>query len=373
MSTSERKVPFFKYQRAFHNQESQFVEIFQDIIRRGAFILQRDLADFEQALASYLGVKHAFGVGNATDGMIIAWRAIGLCQGDEVIFPSHTMVATPAAIHFGGGIPVPVDCGSDHLIDPTQIENAITDRTRAIAPVQLNGRTCNMDPILELADRHQLIIMEDAAQALGSRFKQRPAGTFGQAGVFSFYPAKVLGCLGDGGAVVTNDDELARKIGRLRDHGRDESGEICMWGMNSRLDNLQAAFLHAQLKGYREVVEFRRTLALRYQTNLASCGHLALPPAPESDADHFDVYQNYEIEANYRDELKTHLQSRGIGTLIQWGGKPVHQHEKLGFRVELPATDRLFARCLLLPMNICLGNDDIDYVSESILEFYRQR
>jgi len=206
------KVPFFNYSGAFKLLEREFQDIFLDVLDRGAFIQQRDLSDFESNLADYLDVKYAFGVGNATDGLTMIWKAIGLNEGDEVIFPSHTMVASPASVVHAGGTPVAVDCGEDHLIDALAIERAITDRTRAIMPVQLNGRTADMDAIQSICTKYDLLLVEDAAQALGSKFKGKSAGTFGIAAAFSFYPAKLLGCLGDGGAVVTNDDQVAENI-----------------------------------------------------------------------------------------------------------------------------------------------------------------
>ena len=177
-----------------------------DVGRRGAFILQKDLTNFEQHLAEFVGARRALGVGNATDGLHFAVRAAGIGPGDEVILSSHTMIATAAAVHFAGARAIPVECGADHLIDPIAVEAAITPYTRAIMPTQLNGRTCDMDALDAIARKHGLVIIEDAAQALGSKFKGQCAGTFGIASAISFYPAKVLGCLGDGGAAITNDD-----------------------------------------------------------------------------------------------------------------------------------------------------------------------
>jgi len=366
-----RSIPFFNYRGAFTAREEEYVAIFRDIIHRGAFIQQHDLRQFEQNLADYLGVKHAIGVGNATDGLVMAWRAAGLRAGDEVIFPSHTMVASPASVAHAGGVPVPVDCGPDHLIDPDAIEAAIAKRTKAIMPVQLNGRTADMDRIQQIAEQHDLYIIEDSAQALGSKFKGRFAGTFGRAGVFSFYPAKILGCFGDGGAVVTNHDEIARKVMLLRDHGRDESGEVVTWGFNSRLDNLQAAILDLQFRDYDSIIAHRRTLAACYDGKLSDLSEVQLPPAPDFHPDHFDVYQNYEIQADNRDELRAFLSKSGVGTIIQWGGKPVHQFAGLGFRRELPNTDRLFERCLMLPMNMMVSTDDVEHICSRIRHFYR--
>jgi dTDP-4-amino-4,6-dideoxygalactose transaminase len=366
-----RSIPFFNYKGAFSAREEEYVAIFRDVLRRGAFIQQRDLQQFERNLADYLGVKHAIGVGNATDGLVMAWRAAGLQPGDEVIFPSHTMVASPASVAHAGGVPVPVDCGPDHLIDPSTIEAAITPRTKAIMPVQLNGRTANMARIGDIAEKHGLFILEDSAQALGSKFRGRFAGTFGRAGVFSFYPAKILGCFGDGGAVVTNDDDTAAKVLLLRDHGRDESGQVVTWGFNSRLDNLQAAILDLQFRDYQSIITHRRKLASTYQRALGDLDQLELPPAPDSDADHFDVYQNYEIQADNRDGLRAFLAEEGVGTIIQWGGKAVHQFSGLGLNANLPNTDRLFARCLMLPLNMMVSTDDVEFICSRIRHFYR--
>ena len=372
MSTmsATRSVPYFNYPQVFTSQESEFLAIVRDVGRRGAFIMQRDLADFERDLAQFLGARHALGVANATDGLIIALRAAGLQSGDEVILSSHTMIATAAAIHFAGGVPIPVECGPDHLIDPAAAEAAVTARTRAIMPTQLNGRTCNMDALQSIVDKHALRIVEDAAQALGSKFKGRCAGTFGVASAISFYPAKVLGCLGDGGAVVTGDEAVYERMHQLRDHGRNRDGEIVSWGMNSRLDNLQAAILAFQLKRYQRVMERRRRIAAIYQQMLGDVAELKLPPAPDSDPDHYDIYQNYEIEAERRDALKQFLKENGIGTLIQWNGQPVHQCEALGFKQKLPYTDHLFTRMLMLPINMSLDDDDVAYVAETIRRFY---
>lgn len=239
-------------------------------------------------------------------------------------------------------------------------------------PVSLNGRTCAFDPLVDIAKEHGLKIVEDSAQALGSKYKGKFAGTFGVAGTFSFYPAKILGCFGDGGALVTNDDEVARKTKLFRDHGRDEeTGEVVQWGFNFRLDNLQAAILHLQFKTYDRTIARRREVAQMYQEGLGDLAELTLPPAPDSDPDHFDVYQNYEIEADRRDDLRTYLREKGVGTLVQWGGKAVHQWEKLGFDVSLPATERLFERCLLLPCNLFVSDDDVRYVIDTIRAFYR--
>ena len=367
-----RKIPFFDYPAMFAADEEQLMSIVADVGRRGAFILQRDLEEFEQNAAAFVGAKYALGVGNATDGLLLAMRAAGIGPGDEVVFSSHTMVATAAPIHFLGATPVPVECGADHLIDPQAVAAAVTSRTKAIVPIQLNGRTCDMDALQAIADQHGLLIVEDAAQAFGAQYHDQSAGTFGLASAVSFYPAKTLGCLGDGGLVLTNDDETYRLMKLYRDHGRDESGDVVAWCLNSRLDNLQAAILNYKLQSYDEAIARRRQIARLYQRHLSSVAELRLPVGPDDDAERFDIFQNYEIEAERRDELKAYLAAHGIGTLIQWGGKAVHQFPKLGFSVQLPYTEQLFTRMLMLPLNLALSDDDVGYIAEHVRRFYGQ-
>lgn len=369
--TLARRIPFFDYRHSFLSEEEDLVRIFRDIGRRGAFILQDDLARFEGNLAEFAGARFAVGVANATDGLHLALRAAGIGSGDDVIFPSHTMAATAAAIHFAGAVPVPVECGPDHLIDPDAVASAITPRTRAIIPVHLNGRTCPMDALARIAARRGLMLIEDAAQALGSRYRGQAAGTFGAAGVFSFYPAKLLGCLGDGGAVVTNDRAIFERLRELRDHGRGAGGEIGSWGLNSRLDNLQAAILDWRLSALPHAIARRRDLARLYRQRLALIEALSLPPGPDEDLDRYDVFQNYEVEAGERDRLRDFLRAEGVGTLIPWGGKAVHQCEGFRLGAHLPYTESLFERLLLLPMNTSLADDDVHAVCDATERFYR--
>jgi len=365
-----KKISFFNYQYFQEKFGNQLNAIFNDVLSRGAFILQRDLEEFEEKIAEYLSVKHAIGVGNCTDGLQLALIAAGIQAGDEVILPSHTFIATAGAIHSVGAIPVPIECGVDHLMNPCDIQRNISLKTKAIVPVQLNGRTCDMQKIKEIADNNKLLIIEDAAQSLGSMFNGIHAGTFGLAAAFSFYPAKVLPCLGDGGCVVTNDDSIAEEIHFLRNHGRRADGSVAKWGLNSRLDNLQAAFLSFFLSIYdEEVIQKRRRLAAVYQERLNDIPNILLPPAP-TNGKHFDIFQNYEVEFDYRDELESFLSKNGIGTLKQWGGQAVHQWPALNFEIDLPHTEQVMAKSLLLPMNISLSENDISYVCDLIEKFY---
>ena len=368
---NNRNIPFFNYPALFKSQEKEMMETLHDVMSRGAFILQQDLVQFEENLKEFLNIKHVFGVADGTNALMLALRAAGIGVGDEVILCSHTYIATAASVHFVGATPVLAECGADRMIDPNHVLRLITKKSRAIMPTQLNGRTCDMDALLSIAEEHQLIIIEDAAQALGSKFRRKYAGTFGAAGTFSFYPAKLLGCFGDGGAVVTNDDTIAEKLFLLRDHGRNKEGEVVTWGTNCRLDNIQAAVLNLKMKTFKRDIARRREIAYMYHKLLNDIEDLTLPPAPDEDEKHFDVYQNYELESGQRNALKEYLFQNGVGTLIQWGGKAVHQFKGLGFEnVNLPKTEKFFTRCLMLPMNTTLIDEDVHYICGCIRKFY---
>ena len=367
-----RTVPFFNYPFLFKSREDDFVKIFKEIGSRGAYILQKDLLDFESNLAKFAGTKYGVGLANGTDAIWLALMAAGIGSGDEVIFASHTYIATASAIHFVGATPVPADCKPDHMIDPESVRKLITKRTKAILPTQLNGRCCDMEALMTIAQENKLIVLEDAAQGLGARFKNKGIGTLDKGASISFYPAKNLGSFGDAGGFVTNDQEMYEQVMLMRDHGRNEDGIFVRWGFNSRLDNLQAAILNYKLGYYQDEITRRREIAAYYQKNLEHLNELLLPPAPDSDKNYFDVYQNYEIEAERRDELKIYLKENGIGTLIQWNGQPVHSITSLGFSGKgLPYTEEMFKKCLMIPMNTSLQNEDIEYVSDKILEFYQ--
>ena len=365
-----KNIPFFNYQALFKDNEKIFIDIFSDVGRRGAYIMQNDLSDFESNIAKYTGAKYALGVANATDAIQLLLKAGGVGPGDEVIFCSHTMVATASAIAFTGATPVPVEAGTDHLIDTRSIRKAITSKTKAIIPTQLNGRIADMSEILNIAKEFNLQIYEDSAQALGARYKGQAAGTFGLGGCISFYPAKTLGCFGDGGAVLTNDEGIYNKIKLMRDHGRGDDGNVSVWGFNSRLDNLQAAILNFFFQSYEQTVERRRDIANLYHKNLKNLSDVLLPPAPDSNSNHFDIYQNYEIEAEKRDKLKEYLSGKGVGTLIQWGGKAVHEFRDLGFNQSLPFTEKIMRNSLMLPLNMTVTDDEVKYICKCVRDFY---
>lgn len=364
------KVPFFNYQYIFKSNEEKFIDIIKDIGNRGAYILQRDLEEFETNLANYIGVEHALGVANGTDAIWLALIAANIGEGDEVIFASHTYIATANAIKFVGAVPVPADCRSDHMIDPESVKALITNKTKVILPTQLNGRCCQMDSLIKIAEDNDLIIIEDAAQGLGAKYKGKGIGTFGKGATISFYPAKNLGSFGDGGAFVTNDKKMYEKVKILRDHGRNEEGIFVDWGFNSRLDNLQAAILNFKLSYYDNEITRRREIASIYNEELSIIKEILLPPPPDTK-DYFDVFQNYEIEVERRDLLKKYLTENGIGTIIQWNGQPVHSLVSLGFKGSgLPYTEQMYKKCLMLPMNTSLSNQEVKYVCNKIKNFY---
>jgi dTDP-4-amino-4,6-dideoxygalactose transaminase len=365
-----RSIPFFNYPALFAEHRDEYLQTFEDVLSRGAYIMQRDLADFEAALSAYLGVRHAIGVADGTIALKMALTLAGVGGGDEVIVPSHTFIATASAVHQVGATPVLCDCRPDSMIDVDSAARMITSRTKAIMPVQLNGRTCDMDAVEVLADAHGLKIVEDSCQALGATYRDRFAGTFGVAGSFSFYPAKTLGCFGDGGALIVDDDDLAEQARELRDHGRGQDGMVHRFGVNGRLDNIQAAILGVKLKRYDENIARRRAIAAKYDQRLSSIGALLLPPPPGSDNLRFDIFQNYEIQADNRDALRTALAADGIGTIIQWGGHMIHQFEDLGLAADAPYAEEMSRRYMMLPMHPLLSDDDVDYICDRVAAFY---
>ena len=363
-------IPFFNYPLVFSQRKKEYLDVIEKVHSKGAFIMQEELEEFEYQLSNFLKVNHVYGVADGTMAILLSLLASGIKEGDEVILPAHTFVATAAAVNHTGAIPILADCNKEHLIDPESVKQKISDKTKAILPVQLNGRVCDMDAIEKLAKKNDLIIIEDSCQALGASFKGRYAGTFGKAGTFSFFPAKTLGCFGDGGAVITDDDEIAVKIEMLRDHGRDQdSGKVKVYGYNSRLDNVQAAILSVKLKYYENDINIRRDLAMIYNDRLKNLSKIDLPPEPENQK-HYDIYQNYEIEADDRDNLKKFLEKQGIGTILQWGGYTLNNFEDLDLNCELEYTDKMRKRYLMLPMHHMLKNEEIHYICDQIESFY---
>lgn len=372
-------VPFFDWSGFFDERKDDFARIMIETASRGGFILQRDVEEFETNLAAFIGVKHVVGVADGTNAILLGLRASGVKPGDEIIIPSHSFIAAVQSIHFAGATPVPVEMSEhDWLVDPTAIESAITPRTTAIMPVHVNGRVCQMEAIMDIAARHGLAVYEDSAQAAGAKLNGIGAGCWGQWGTYSFYPSKTLGCFGDAGALVTNDDAIAEVVRAMRNHGagRDKSIplDVITWGTNCRLDNIHAAILNYKLTYYAEAIARRRAIAMQYDEAFRDIAEMHLPPAPAQEP-YFDIYQNYELcveSREQRDALRRYLSDNDVGTIVQWGGFGIHQLRGLGFGGHCPKTDRFFDCSLLLPMNHVLTDDQVSQVIAATRRFFGQ-
>ena len=366
------KVRFVDFPLHYHSLEGRIDAVIKEALCGGDFIMRQQLRDFEDNIASFVGTDCAVGLNSGTDALLLSLLAAGVGDGDEVITVAHTFVATTAAIVHCRATPILADVGEDFNMDMEQVEKAISPRTKAIIPVHLNGRLCDMERLMAVAGKHNLLVIEDAAQALGSSLDGKKAGSFGLAGCFSFYPAKVLGGIGDGGIMVTSSKELAEKVRLLRDHGQNrESGEILFYGFNSRLDNIQAAILDVKLKHLPDWIERRRELAILYESGFSDLPQVKTPPPPQQGR-FFDAYTNYVVRAEKRDELASHLKECGIEVLISWP-KPMHQQAGLGLgHFHLPETEKVSKEVISLPIYPELTDDKVKYVIESTRSFYRK-
>jgi len=364
------KVPFVSYKIQYKNLKTEIDRAIARVLGNGDLILRKDVEDFENNLAKFVGTKYAVGLNSGTDALFLPLKAAGIGKGDEVITVSHTFVASISVIVQTEAKPVLVDVADDFLMNTDRIEKVITPKTKAIIPVHLNGRMCDMDKLMRIAKKHNLIVIEDTAQALGAKYKGKMAGSFGLTGCFSFYPAKILGCFGDGGAITTNNLKIAENIRYLRDHGQKSKIEIVFFGWNSRLDNLQAAILNVKFKYLTGWIKKRRKTAEIYNKGLSGISEIKLPPPPGSDHKYFDVYQNYVLRAQRRDKLSLFLKEKGVETLIK-DLVANHLHSKLGLsRFKLPLTEKLAREVISLPMYPELTGRQIEYVIKSVREFY---
>ncbi len=366
------RVPFVNYPLQYKNLRREIDAVIKDVLLRGDLVLRKDVEKFEKNIAFFVGTKFAVGVNSCTDALIFSLKAAGIKKGDEVITVSHTFFATIEAIHHCGAKPILIDVREDFLMDPEKIEKVITKKTRAILPVHLNGRVCEMDKIMRLAKKYNLIVIEDAAQSLGAKFNGKMAGSFGITGCFSFYPAKILGALGDGGIVTTNNKNIAEKIHLLRNHGQKTKTKIVCYGFTSRLHNLQAAVLNVKFKYLPKWIRRRREIAQIYSKGLLDISEIKLPSAPRADVRFFDAYQNYVIRAQKRDELFNHLKENGVETLIK-DPIPLHFHIALGLsQFKLPYTERLAKEVISLPMYPELTNKQVEYAISCVCNFYHK-
>ena len=368
------KVPFANPIQQYKDHRKEFLKTVDDVFSRGDLIMRKDLEDFEKKIAKFVGTKYAVGVNSGTDALSLSMEASGIKEGDEVIVPAHTFMSSISAVYHQGAKAVLVDVGKDFNINPDEIEKAITPKTKAIEPVHLNGRICDMDKITAIAEKHNLIIIEDAAQALGAKFKTKTggwkkAGSFGLAGCFSMYPFKMLGGFGDAGMVTTDDPEIAKTIRRLRYNGEDrQDRKFYNHGYTALLDNIQAALLGVKLKYFPKWLDRRREIAGLYREGLENISRIKTPHF--ADSRFYDVYQNYVIKAEKRDEVARHLQKTGIEVLISWAtpmyGQPVMQPNN----IFLQETEKICKEVLSLPLYPELSNRQVKYVIRSIKDFY---
>ena len=363
------KVPFVDAGRHYRNLKDEIDAGIMDCLSNGDLIMRRHLKDYEEHLAAFVGTKYAVGVNSGYHALHLSLITAGLGPGDEVITVAHTFVATISAIVHVGATPVLVDVGKDYNMDMDEFERVITPRTRAVLPVHLNGRLCDMDRLMAIAERHNLIVIEDAAQALGASYDGKIAGSFGLAGCFSHYPFKILGTFGDGGVITTNDHKVARIASLLRYNGEDrETGEYHYHGYTCLLDNVWAAVLDVKLQYLPQWIERRREIAALYYQGLSDIPELTLPHF-EGDK-YFDAYQNYVIRTKKRDELAAYLKQHGVEILIHWP-KPVWEHKGLELgEHHLPETESICRQVLSLPMYVELEEWQVEYVVERIREFF---
>jgi len=357
------------YKKQYRDLKQEIDTAIERVLEKGDLILRQDVDDFEQNLAQFTGVKYAVALNSGTDALFLSLLAAGIGKGDEVITVSHTFIASIFTIVHVGAKPVLVDVKDDFLMNVDELEKAITPNTKAIIPVYLNGRMPDMERIMEIAQKHNLIVIEDSAQALGAEYKGKKAGSIGLTGCFSFYPAKILGCFGDGGAITTNSKEIADKIRLLRDHGQETKTKIVCYGWNSRLDNLQAAVLNIKIKHLPEWIKKRREIADMYNNGLKDIKEIKLAPASQ-DISHFDVFQNYVLRAEQRDKLFGFLKEKEVETLIK---DPIPNHWQKGLNLshfKLPKTEELSKEVISLPMYPELTDEQVEYVINCVKEYY---
>jgi dTDP-4-amino-4,6-dideoxygalactose transaminase len=365
----EYQVRFVNPGKGYELIKKELDAAYFDVMSHGDLIDRHHLRQFEENLAQFVGVKYAVGLNSGYDALHMSLRAAGIGPGDEVIVPAHTFVATASAVVNAGATPVLVDVGKDFNIDCDLIEEAISEHTRGIIPVHLSGWMADMPRIMEIAEKHGMVVVEDACQSLGASISGQRAGAWGLTGCWSFYPFKILGGYGDGGAITTNDEEVARFARRMRFNGEDrDTGEYHGHGFTCLLDNLQAAFLDVKLRHLPAWIERRQQIAERYRQALGDIDDLLLPHYDRPGFDH--VYQNYTVRSGRENDFSEHLKANGVEVLTQFR-KPYYQHAALALEDwGFPETEALSREVCSLPMNVELEDDEIDYVISTVKSFY---
>ncbi|MCB2180228.1 DegT/DnrJ/EryC1/StrS family aminotransferase [bacterium] len=367
----ENSVPFVNLKAQHASISEEVDKAIASVLDRTAFILGPEVSRFEKAFAEYCGADYGIGVSSGTSALELAIRAFGIGQGDEVITVANTFIATALGITYAGATPVLVDANPDnYLMDAALVEKAITPRTKAIIPVHLYGQPVDMDPILALAKKHNLVVIEDACQAHGATYKGKKAGSLGDAAAFSFYPAKNLGGYGDGGMVVTNNAEAAEFIHVMSNVGQTKKYYHKLKGYNHRLDNLQAAILEVKLPYLDEWNASRQKLAKQYLDRLSGSEYI-LPIDPEYGD---GVWHLFVIRVQQREELMEYLNAKGISTGIHYP-IPIHMHEAyqdLDYKAgDFPISEQYASEILSLPMFPDMTSDMVDYVADALLDFYK--
>ena len=363
-------IPFVEFKGQFKSIEQEIRAAVDDVLQSGWYILGRHCTAFEEEFAAYVGVRHAVGVGSGTEAIHLALTAAGVGPGDEIITVANTCVPTVAGISASGATPAfvdidPVTC----TMDPSKLEAAMTERTKAIVPVHLYGHPCDMDPIMAVAEKHDIVVVEDCAQAHGAEYRGRRCGTFGTAAAFSFYPTKNLGAYGDGGCVTTNSDALDKELRMLRNYGEEVRYHHSVRGFNSRLDEIQAAILRVKLKHLDEWNDARRERACAYGKHLQGLP-IALPvEAPWGR----HIYHLFVVRTPQRDRLQKHLHEREIGALLHY---PIPIHLQKAFadlnvpRGALPETEKACDEVISLPLYPELPFESIEQIACAVAEFF---
>ncbi|MBK9292946.1 MAG: DegT/DnrJ/EryC1/StrS family aminotransferase [Oligoflexia bacterium] len=365
------KIPFVDLQSQLKPIRNQINEGINGVLDKCNFILGDDVKKFEDSFAKYCGAKYAIGISSGLDAIHLAMRALEIGEGDEVITQANTFIATALGITMAGAKPVLVDANeSNFLMNVEQIEKAITPKTKAIMPVHLYGRMTDMTPIMKLAKKHDLHVVEDAAQSHGAQLFGARAGSVGAMGCFSFYPGKNLGCYGDGGMVVTNDPQLKDKVEALRNYGSIKKYHHPIVGFNNRLDTMQAAILNVKLPHLDAYNSARFEAAIKYNKALEGIGDLVLPEIPEKKS---HVFHLYVLKTKKRDQLLEFLNNQGVQAGIHYP-IPVHMHgayAHLGYKTgSFPVSEKMASEILSLPMFPELNDVQIDYVKQKVKEFF---
>lgn len=365
------KIPFLSFLSQNNLIRKEVLKTMELVFDSNWYIIGEELKSFEQEYSSYNKVKHTIGVANGLDALFIALKTLDIQKGDEVIVPSNTYIATWIAVSNTGATIVPVEPNANtYNLDPLKIEQAITSKTKAIMPVHLYGQACEMDAIMKIAKNRNLFVVEDNAQAHSATFNNVLTGSFGDINGTSFYPGKNLGALGDAGAVTTNDDMLAEKVKMIRNYGSDKKYYNEVIGVNSRLDELQAAVLKVKLKYMNQWTKERIQIAAWYDEQLKDMKGVTIPTLAEG-ASH--VYHLYVIKTPQRNNLQEYLNKNEIGTLIHYPLPPHLQkaYEHLGFKKgDFPIAEEIASNCLSLPMFPGLKKGEVDYICQTIETYF---